>query len=159
MQVVSNTSPINYPLQIDSIGILQDLYGEIIVPHAVIAELSNVESPSVVRNWAARPPDWVDVRTPTREAGWQLTHLGAGEKDAILLAEDIGANLLIIDERAGFTEAKNRGLLATGTLGVLERAADLGLISLTEIVSRLLATNFRIRRDVVETLLKRHELS
>src|ERR1017187_1217441 len=102
MQVVSNTSPINYLLQIDSIGILQDLYGEIIVPHAVIAELSNVESPSVVRNWAARPPDWVDVRIPTRELVWQLTHLGAGEKDAILLAQEIGADVLIIDERAGY---------------------------------------------------------
>lgn len=59
----------------------------------------------------------------------QLTHLGAGEKDAILLAEEIGADLLIID----------------------------GLVNLTQVVSRLLATNFRIRRDFVETLLKRHE--
>jgi predicted nucleic acid-binding protein len=89
--------------------------------------------------------------------GWQLTHLGAGEKDAILLAEEIGADLLIIDERAGYTEAENRGLLVTGTLGVLEKAADLSLVNLTQAVSRLLATNFRIRRNIVETLLRRHE--
>jgi predicted nucleic acid-binding protein len=89
--------------------------------------------------------------------GWQLTHLGAGEKDAILLAQEIGADVLIIDERAGYKEAQNRGLFVTGTLGVLEKAANLGLVNLTEAVSRLLATNFRIRRDIVETLLKRHE--
>lgn len=119
--------------------------------------MENAESPNVVRNWAARPPDWVEVRIPTRELGWQLTHLGAGEKDAILLAQEIGADVLIIDERAGYKEAQNRGLLVTGTLGVLEKAANLGLVNLTEAVSRLLATNFRIRRDIVETLLKRHE--
>lgn len=156
MQVVSNTSPINYLLQIEEIGILQVLYGRIVVPHAVIVELGNLESPGVVRNWAARPPDWVDVRVPTRELGWQLTNLGAGENDAILLAEEIGAGLLIIDERAGCGEAENRGLLVTGTLGVLEKAASLDLVNLSRAMSHLLATNFRIRRDVVETILKRH---
>jgi predicted nucleic acid-binding protein len=109
MQAVSNTSPINYLLQINEIGILQNLYGRIVVPHAVIA------------------------------------------------FEEIGAGLLIIDERAGRTEAKNRGLLVTGTSGVLEKAANLGLVNLAQAVSRLLATNFRIRRNIVETLAKRHE--
>jgi predicted nucleic acid-binding protein len=157
MQAVSNTSPINYLLQIGEIEILQDLYERIVVPDAVIVELKDVESPHVVRKWAARPPDWVDIRIPTRELGSQLTYLGAGEKDAILLAEEIGADVLIIDERAGCTEARNRGLLVTVTLGVLEKAAGLGFVNLTQAVSRLLATNFRIRRDIVETLLKRHE--
>jgi predicted nucleic acid-binding protein len=67
MQVVSDTSPINYLLQIDGIGILPDLYGRIVVPNAVIAELGDAESPDVVRNWAARPPDWVELRILTRE--------------------------------------------------------------------------------------------
>lgn len=157
MRVVSNTSPINYLLQIDEIEILQNLYGRIVIPHAVIVELENVESPTVVRNWAARPPDWVEIRTPSGELGLRLTHLGAGEKDAILLAVEIGADLLIIEERAGSKEAQNRGLLVTGTLGVLEKAANLGIINLTRSLSRLVATNFRIRRDIVEMLLKRNE--
>ena len=98
-----------------------------------------------MRDGAGRPPDWVEVRIPIRELGGQLTHLGAGEKDAILLAKEIDADLLIIDERAGYAEAENQGLLVTKTLGVLEKAADLGLINLTQVVSRLLGTNFRIR--------------
>jgi len=60
MQVVSDTSPINYLLQIDGIGILPDLYGRIVVPNAVIAELGDAESPDVVR-------DWVELRILTRE--------------------------------------------------------------------------------------------
>src|SRR5580658_9509730 len=134
MQVVSNTSPINYLLQIDGIEILRNLYGRIVIPHAVLVELEDAESPNVVRDGAGRPPDWVEVRIPIRELGWQLSHLGAGEKDAILLAKEINANLLIIDERAGYTEAENRGLLVTGTLGVLEKAAGLGLVNLRQVV-------------------------
>jgi predicted nucleic acid-binding protein len=145
MQVVSNTSPINCLLQIDGIEILRNLYGRIVMPHAVLVELEDAESPNVVRDGAGRPPDLVEVRIPIRELGGQLTHLGAGEKDAILLAKEIDADLLIIDERAGYAEAENQGLLVTGTLGVLEKAADLGLINLTQVVSRLLGTNFRIR--------------
>jgi predicted nucleic acid-binding protein len=145
MQVVSNTSPINCLLQIDGIEILRNLYGRIVMPHAVLVELEDAESPNVVRDGAGRPPDLVEVRIPIRELGGQLTHLGAGEKDAILLAKEIDADLLIIDERAGYAEAENQGLLVTKTLGVLEKAADLGLINLTQVVSRLLGTNFRIR--------------
>src|ERR1022692_1471190 len=138
MQVVSNALPIYYLLQIDGIGILENLNGG--SSYRVRSLLNwNAESPNVVRNWAARPPDWVEVRIPTRELGWQLTHLGA--------------DVLIIDERAGYKEAQNRGLLVTGTLGVLEKAANLGLVNLTEAVSRLLATNFRIRREFVKTAL------
>jgi hypothetical protein len=79
VQVVSKTSPISYLLRIDGIGILENLYGRIVIPGAVIVELDNVESPNIVRNWAARPRDWVVIRVPTRELGWQLSHLGAGE--------------------------------------------------------------------------------
>jgi predicted nucleic acid-binding protein len=92
MQVVSNTSPINYLLQIDEIGLLQNLYGRVVVPKAVIVELTDVRSPNVVRNWAERLPDWVDVRIPAAKLEWQLEYLGAGERDAILLAEEIGAD-------------------------------------------------------------------
>jgi len=157
MRAVSDTSPINYLLQIEEIEILRDLYGRIAVPAAVLVELKAAESPAVVRSWATRQPDWVEVCIPARELTQKLTHLGAGERDAIALAQEIGADVLIIDERLGATEAENRGLHVTGTLGVLEKAAGLGLIDLKQALSRLLATNFRIRRSIVETLLKRHE--
>ncbi len=157
MHAVSNTSPINYLLQIEEIEILRSLYGRIAIPAAVLVELKAMESPAVVRSWATRQPDWVEVCIPARESTRELTHLGAGERDAIVLAQQIGADVLIIDERLGSTEAENRGLRVTGTLGVLEKAACLGLIDLKQALSRLLATNFRIRRSIVETLLKRHE--
>jgi predicted nucleic acid-binding protein len=136
---LSNTSPINYLLRIDGIGILHNLYGRIIVPHAVSVELGNREAPTSSEIGRLDRQIGLSFGFPFWNWNRQLARLGAGEKDAILLAEEVGADVLIIDERAGCTEAKNRGLLVTGTLGALP------------------ATNFRIRRDIVQALLKRRQ--
>ena len=157
VHAVSNTSPVNYLILIDEIGILPQLYGQVLVPQAVVNELGHVESPSIVKNWAAQPPAWVKVGIPTSKPDTTLADLGAGERDAILLAQEVDGSFLIIDERAGTREAANRGLLITSTLGVLDAAADRGLIDIRQAVSRLLATSFRIRRDIVESLLEKHE--
>ncbi|MGH9773065.1 MAG: DUF3368 domain-containing protein [Candidatus Acidiferrales bacterium] len=157
MPAVSNTSPLNYLIQIGQVELFQRLYGRIAVPDAVIRELQHTKSPEAVRNWAARIPEWVEVRTPAEKPDIAITHLGSGELAAILLAQEIGADVLVIDERAGYIEAQNRGLQVTGTLGVLDKAANLGLIDFKETMMRLLtATNFRIRRETAEMLLNSH---
>ena len=56
------------------------------------------------------------------------------------------ADLLLIDERAGFRVAQGRGLRATGTLGVLDLAAERGLIDFAEAIRQLEPTGFRRRR-------------
>ncbi len=61
MIVVSDTSPICYLLLIDQIMILQELYGLVVIPEAVAGELKASESPSIVRNWIANPPDWLRI--------------------------------------------------------------------------------------------------
>lgn len=154
MRAVSNTSPINYLVQIDEIETLPKLYGKIIIPNAVMTELQDVGSPAAVRNWAAGPPAWSEVSASVVGSALKMTNLGAGESDAILLAQKIGADVLILDDRAAAMEAQNRGLLVTGTLGVLAKAAKLGFVDLTKAIHRLLATNFRVRRSLVDTLLK-----
>jgi predicted nucleic acid-binding protein len=52
-----------------------------------------------------------------------MAYLGAGERDAILLAEELQADWIIIDESIGRREAARRQLRFTGTLGVLNAAA------------------------------------
>jgi len=157
VHVVSNTSPLNYLLLIDEIGILPQLYGRIRVPQAVMNELSHPDSPSVVRSWAVRPPAWTEIVVPAGKPDQTLQDLGAGERDAILLTQESSNGLLIIDERAGTREAEKRGVLTTSTLGVLDQAAYRGLVDIKQAMSRLQATNFRIRRDIVESLVKKHE--
>ena len=154
MQAVSNTSPINYLIQIDQVELIRKLYGQLAIPNSVLRELQHPKSPTAVKNWATQVPDWVEIRTPARELDTRVAQLGAGEVSAILLAEEIGADVLIVDERGGFFEAHKRGLRVTGTLGVLDKASALGLVKFAEAVTLLVSTtNFRIRPEVVEMLL------
>jgi predicted nucleic acid-binding protein len=74
----------------------------------------------------------------------ELAFLGLGEQEAIQLAEEQHADLLLMDERRGRLEAKRCGLRTTGTLGVLLSAGELGLIDAATAYRRLLSeTTFR----------------
>jgi predicted nucleic acid-binding protein len=82
-----------------------------------------------------------------------LQHLDVGERDAILLALEIKADLVLMDEREGVEEATRLGLTVTGTLGVLDRAAEKGLLDLPDVLSRLRVTNFRVSPTLLDRLL------
>jgi predicted nucleic acid-binding protein len=61
-----------------------------------------------------------------------------------------------MDDRAGVAVARSKGLTVAGTLGVLELAADRGLIDITTAVFRLKGTNFRYRPELLDALVARH---
>ena len=67
MIVVADTSPILYLVLIDQIDLLGSLYGEVVIPDAVAAELNATKSPAVVRSWIANLPLWARVESATRE--------------------------------------------------------------------------------------------
>ncbi len=60
--VVADTSPLNYLIWIDEIGLLPRLYGSVLVPDAVAAELRDPDAPPAVASWAANLPQWIDLR-------------------------------------------------------------------------------------------------
>ncbi len=72
-----------------------------------------------------------------------LEHLDAGEREAISLASELQAILLLMDERDGVTIARDRGLKVVGTLAALDLAAAYGLVDLQTMFDRLRATTFR----------------
>ena len=72
---------------------------------------------------------------------------------AIALAMEHHAELLLIDERDGAIAARERGLTVTGTLGVLDRAAALGWLDLPTMFARLRQTTFRSPHRLMATLL------
>jgi predicted nucleic acid-binding protein len=130
MIVVADTSPLNYLILIEQIDILPALFGEVVVPRAVCDELLHIGAPEAVRRWMDQPPRWLEVRTPSKFI--ELGGLDRGENDAILIAEEIRAERLIMDDRRGHREARKRGIETIGTLALLELAAAAGYWTLTE---------------------------
>lgn len=124
MIVVSDTSPILNLSAVGRLGLLRDLYGEIVIPPAVAAELA--------RNAIEFDPAWTRVvaaRDPDQLAALRLD-LDDGEAEAILVAAELGATLLLIDETRGRRAAIGRGITVTGLLGVLAEAKHRGIIPL-----------------------------
>jgi predicted nucleic acid-binding protein len=108
-----------------------------------------------VRKWAETRPAWLRVRHADPEAlTGTVETLDPGEREAIVLARLLHADLVIIDERAGRQEARRWNLAVTGTLGVLLAGADRGLVDLRQAVSRLQRTSFYISPGLLKTLLR-----
>jgi predicted nucleic acid-binding protein len=84
-----------------------------------------------------------------------LVHLDAEEREAILLADEQRADLLLMDDWEGCREAERRILRVTGTLGVLERAAERGWLDLPAVLARLQTTNCYLPMTLVRDLLAR----
>ena len=151
--VVADTGPLRYLVMIEAIYLLPQLFGRVLVPDIVCGELNQSSTPLVVREWLSSSPPWLERRSAAPSASAFPQQLGAGECAAIGLAHSLGSALLLIDDRAGITEARARGVEATGTLGVLVRAAQRNLVDLPTAFTRLKATNFHYRPELLDALL------
>jgi predicted nucleic acid-binding protein len=83
-----------------------------------------------------------------------LSHLDAGEREAISLASEVEASLLLMDERDGVSVARRLGLTVIGTLSVLDYAAARGLVDLQIMFDRLRQTSFRSPVQLMASMLE-----
>ncbi len=148
MIVIADTSPINYLVLIGEQDLLAALFGRVIIPQAVFGELEAAATPSLVRQWLVNRPQWIELRTTTSAPDPALSHLDEGEREAIQLVEELKADLLLVDERAARREAAKRNLATSGTLGVLDRAAEKGLVDFSLALQKLKQTSFHISSSV-----------
>ncbi|MFM7519140.1 MAG: DUF3368 domain-containing protein [Planctomycetota bacterium] len=153
MIVVCDTSPVNYLVLIDEIDLLPQLFATVVLPAGVLAELQHPRTPPRVASWARELPPWVRVISPA--GGVEEVGLGRGEAEAITIATQVAADAVLIDERKATLVARSRGLMVTGTLGVLALAADSKLVDLEASIRRLLDTNFRASPELIEDILRR----
>jgi len=151
MIVVADTSPVNYLVIIDQIGLLPKLFGTVVVPQAVLDELLAAGSPDPVKTWLATDAEWIDVRSAA--ALDDSIQLGIGEREAISLGQEIGADLMLIDDRKARRAALKRGLAVAGTINILESASKRGLVDLAMAFDRLRETNFRIDTKLLDEML------
>jgi predicted nucleic acid-binding protein len=151
---VSDTSTIFYLVLIGEIELLPTLFDLIAIPPGVATELSDPGAPAALRDWWQEAPSWVRVENRDLEAPpEELRRLHRGEREAILLARRIGADTVLLDEKAGRRAAKTLGLPVMGLIGILAMAAELGRVNLPQAVERLRSTNFRVSPDLLKGLL------
>ena len=154
MIVVTDTTPVNYLILIDQVHLLKELYGRLVLPRAAHEEMRREKTPEKVRAWAGRLPDWVEVREAASPD--PALKLGVGEREAIALAEELGADLLLVDDAKARREARRRGLAVTGTLAVLVTAAGRGLVDLPAAIDALRQTTFRAPAALIASILDQH---
>lgn len=153
MIVVADSSPLHYLILLEQVDLLRRFYSEVLIPQAVETELTRPAAPSEVRNWVSAPPAWLRVMPVTIDEIADISEsLDIGERAAIALAEGVRADLVLIDEAAGRAEARRRELRVTGVVGLLRIAAELGLVSVPNVLGRLEATNFYIDEDLLRSV-------
>ncbi len=157
MIVVADTSPLNYLIRLDHPDLLHTIYGRVLVPQAVLIELKHPESPAEVRAWASAPPAWLETVQVRQVDATLAVDLGAGEREAISLAIEVQADVLLIDERLGLREAEARHIEVAGTLAVLLQASLLGYLNFPEVVKQLRRIGFRVSETMEASMLARHE--
>jgi predicted nucleic acid-binding protein len=127
--VVSDTSPLRALNHLGHTELLRTLYGEILIPPAVASELA-------VPRGKGKPLDvsqfpYITIQAPQNSVQLQTLSLklDSGEAQAIALAIEVQAEILLIDESDGRAAATLAGLKHVGVLGILTRAKREGLIS------------------------------
>ncbi|MGO9312627.1 MAG: DUF3368 domain-containing protein [Syntrophobacteraceae bacterium] len=154
--VVSNSSPICYLRLINQTHLLPAMFGQVIIPEAVVLELSAEGAPEALRAWMAKPPEWLRIQKVTAVSGSGLERLHSGEREAIVLARQIQADIVLLDEKAARGAARELGLRVTGLLGILDESATQGMVDLLTAVERLRRTSFRASPHLLKALLDRH---
>jgi predicted nucleic acid-binding protein len=130
MKIVSNASPLINLARIGQLELLQRLYGELTLPEAVWREVV-VEGAGQPGAKAVEAASWIRVQPATnRELVQALRQeLDAGEAEAIALALEVKAELLLMDEHLGHETALHMAVRCVGLIGVLIDAKRKGVVN------------------------------
>jgi len=150
MKVVSNSTPLIALSRINELELLHTIFGIIIIPTAVYNE--------VVLEGAGRPgvkevanASWItkmEVQNLLAVSMLQMD-LDRGEAEAVVLAKELGADYLLVDEKKARRVARSSEMRIMGTVGILGLAAQKGLISnLDETFNKLEENGFRFKEQV-----------
>lgn len=132
MRAVSNAGPLIHLARINHLHLLPALFDEVLIPVAVWQEVSpdDIDVPDLAALRQAVDAGWLRVHavSATSGAARLQADLDPGESEAIMLAREVTADALLMDERRGRTHAQREGLPVLGTIGLLRLGRDRGLI-------------------------------
>lgn len=139
--VIADTTCFILLENIGELNLLRFLFSQIVTTPTILAELG---SPL---------PEWIEIRSPKNISFQNSLDIDAGEASAIALAMESESSLLILDDNKGRKAAERLNLLYTGTLGIILKAKNVGLItSLKPIFQKIQQTNFRFSQKVLDEI-------
>ena len=155
--VVSNAGPLITMATISRLDLLKALFEQIVIPQAVYDEVV-VHGEGEPGSQEIDEATWITtVQVKDRLAVNLLQEtLDAGESEAIVLAQELNARYVLLDDGLARRKARLIGLRMTGTLGILLMAKEAGLIPAIRLVlDELRQTDFRVSDRVYREVLTR----
>lgn len=127
-KVIVNSTPLIALAKSGRLDLLRHLYGRIVIPEAVYREVT--EKNDVVSQEVSQALEWIQIVRvdPNVDRRMYRAKLHEGEVEVMLLAQDMGADLVIIDDDAARKTAEYLELPLTGTLGLLIKAKERGFL-------------------------------
>jgi predicted nucleic acid-binding protein len=157
--VVADAGPLIGLARVGRLGLLKDLYESITVPEKVLDEIAAagrkpgaaIISENVRLGWIKVVPV-----NQSKSADRLRALVDVGEAEAIQLASEMAADLLLIDDKKGRKFAKKRGLAIIGTGGVLIKAKQAGrLETVAPVLSELSKEGYRLSMPLCRRILER----
>jgi predicted nucleic acid-binding protein len=147
-RVVVDAGPLIALSAVGHLELLHQVYGRVVVPQAVLAE---IDVPGYDRT-AVLGADWLErVALTAAPPPWILSKLDAGETSVIMTALEQSIRLVLIDERKGRRVARAAGLQVAGTVGVLLRAKRLGhLAAVRPALQQLKSSGLWLSDELIE---------
>jgi predicted nucleic acid-binding protein len=157
MIVVSNTTPLIGLAQIEKFHLLQQLFGEVYIPQAVYDEavVAGREEGGARREVSGAT--WIKVVSVKDRLAVEvlLDELDMGEAEAIVLARELNADWVLMDEKKGRRKLSQMEINRIGTLGILLKAKQSGLLeSVRPEIEKLRQQSFSMTQDVINVVLQ-----
>lgn len=159
MTIVCDTSPLLLFARADRLGLLPALYQRVVVPGAVLQEV-NVQADEPARQIQVHVQQDVFQRKEAQGRSLDAVgeNMGRGERTAIALARELDAELVVLDDEQGRTEARRHGLSITGSIGILIEAKERDVIaSMRRELDRLVEEGLWIDEQLYDRVLREHE--
>ena len=160
MTIISDTTPIISLIKINRLDLLEKLFEEVLIPEAVYRELT---TNALFENEAkiVKTSSFLKTSSVQNRKSLQLLQavsgLDDGESEAIILADELKSDVLIMDERKGRKVAEKLGIKITGTVGVLLQSYSENMISSDEIktyLDQLKNSNIRLSESIIQKALE-----
>ena len=154
-KIIVNSTPLIALAKANKLEILKGMYEHIIIPEAVYREVAEKDDVAAQRIEAAR--EWIEVRKVDSNLDRRMykAKLHDGEVEVMLLAQEIGADAVVIDDGAARKTAEYLGLPLTGTLGVMIKAKQRGLLeAVMPVIQQMEQNGILFSRELKEKIRK-----